>query len=186
MKTILRQAQDESKGTLMKNHLFSLLFTFSTCLALGTNPAIIAISITPASAAGEVTVTFQCSDNTVLEADGRQIDVFGNKVGLPTDRRYAIVDIHGQAPPTENALLKLLLATRDPAIPAPALVVVSDAADQAPLIDVGSHTGSATGTPGRIWWKNYIGTFRHPTMGSSMPGAARRTDYCLGQCVPQQ
>lgn len=43
---------------------------------------------------------------------------------------------------------------------------------------------AATGTPGRLLWKNFIASRDHKKPKKNLEGAQRRTDYCWGACEP--
>ena len=48
--------------------------------------------------------------------------------------------------------------------------------------NVCGQEGSATGTPGFLMYKNYIGSYYHPKATSGLLGADRRTTYCISDC----
>lgn len=121
-----------------------------------------------------VTVKFSLHNGSVYEQVAPIINT--TKQG-----HFALIDI-------KQANSKLRFSLETTYAPESYYLVVSpetDASGNKIIRDVQASEGSATGTPGNLLWKNYLGTIYHEPTPEQLnrPGATRRTDFCRGKCA---
>lgn len=110
----------------------------------------------------DVTPTLPESSNGKKFVTGHVINVTGNKVGIDEGDTCAVFEM----PLADGKTTTCIICSSGKCFE-----------------DVCSKEGAATGTPGFLMYgTTYIGSYYHPKAASGMPGADRRTDYCLKEC----